>query len=157
MENAETGTRFANPEEHAVILLAAVNGCAVEESIIGLDEAARGVVAIQEPAAVLGEGKEFSELPRGSQFEKCAALGIGDAVIGNLRGAIKISVRALKDNIGARALWTRILIRATSTGESEHLIDGSRALRVGGCRQRQTEYEDHDRGEAASFLTNIVL
>jgi hypothetical protein len=92
MENLETCAHFANPEEHPVIVFAAVEGCAVEESIVGLHEAICGVVAVQEPVAALGEGKELGELPRGCQFEKCAALGIGDALIGDLRSAIKISV-----------------------------------------------------------------
>ena len=104
MENLETGARFADPEEHAVILLAAVKGCAVEESIVGLHKAICGVVAVQEPAATLGEGKETGELPGRGQFEKCAALRIGDALIGNLRRTIKISIGSLNDEIGTRAL-----------------------------------------------------
>src|SRR5580658_9172218 len=102
MENLKTGARFANPEEHASILLTAVKGYAVEESIVGLHKATRGVVAVQEPAAALGECKELCELPRNCQFEKCAALGIGDALIGNLCRAIKVPIRGLKDDIGTR-------------------------------------------------------
>src|ERR1700728_2831550 len=119
MENFETGARFANPEEHAVILLAAVKGCAVEESIVGLHQAICGVVAVQEPVAALGEGEKLCELPRRGQFEKGAALRVGDALIGHLRRAIKVSVRSLKDDIGTRALWTRVATGANRAGESK--------------------------------------
>lgn len=75
MENLEIGARLRDPEEHAVILLAAVNGCAVEESIVGLHEAARRVVAVQEPAAALGEGKELGELPKGVSLKRVPPWG----------------------------------------------------------------------------------
>src|SRR5580658_554322 len=104
MENLEPRAHFANPEEHAVILLAADKGCAVEESIVGLHKAICGVVAVQEPAPALGEGKELGELPRRRQFEECAALGIGDSLIGNPRRAIKVPVGGLNDEIGPPSL-----------------------------------------------------
>ena len=141
MKNLETCARFADPEEHAVVFLSAVKGCAIEKSIIGLHKATRGVVAVQEPAGALRESKELGELPRSGQLEECAALGIGDALIGNLRRSIKISVGGLKDDIGPRALRTRVAMGATSTGKSKQLIDGSRTLCAGGYSQRQTENE----------------
>ena len=106
-----------NPEEHAVILFAAIKGCAVEKSIVGLHKAIRGVVAVQESAGALGEGKELGELSGRGQFEKCAALGIGDALIGHLSRAVKVSVRGLNDEIGPRALRTRVATDATGTSE----------------------------------------
>jgi len=129
MKNLETGARFANAEEYAVILLAAVKGCAVEQPIVGLHKAISGVVAVQESPGASGEGEEPRELSGGGQLEKRTALWIGDALIRNLRSAIEISVRGLKDDIGPRSLWTRAAIDAASTGESKYLID---RLCVGG-------------------------
>jgi hypothetical protein len=57
MHNLEIGTRFADPEEHTAILLAAIKRYAVEESIVGLDKAICGVVAVQESIGALGEGE----------------------------------------------------------------------------------------------------
>jgi hypothetical protein len=119
MKNLEAGARFANPEEHAVVLFAAVKGCAVKEAIIRLHKAICGIVSVQKSSRALGKGKQLGELSGGGQFEKGAALGIGDALIGNLRRAIKISVRGLNDEIGPRSLWTRVTTGATVTGESK--------------------------------------
>src|SRR5580658_4388568 len=151
MENFETGARFANPEEHAVILLTAVKGCAVEESIVGLHKATYWVVAVREPAGALGEGKEPGELSGRGQFEKCAALGIGHALIGNLCRAVKVSVRGLNDEIGPPSLRTGFATDAVSTGESKYLMDGSRALCAGGYRQRQADNEGHNRSGAVTI------
>lgn len=119
MQHLEIATGLGNSEEHAGILLTAVKGRAVEQSIIGLHEATRGVVAVQEPAAALGECKELGELPRSRQFENCAALGIRDALVGNLRRAIEVPIRGLNDEIGPASLWARVTTDATRTGESE--------------------------------------
>ena len=100
-------------------MLAAVKGCAVEESVVSLHQAIRRVVAVQEPAGALGEGKELGKLPSRSQFEECAALGIGDAFIGNLSRAVKVSVRGLNDEIGTRALWTLGATAANNTSEGK--------------------------------------
>ena len=119
MKNLETGSGFANAKEYAVILRAAVKGCAVEQSIVGFHKAICGVVAVQESASASGKGKQSGELSRSSQLENCTALWISDALIANLRSAIKISVGSLKDDIGPRSLWTCVATDALCTGESK--------------------------------------
>ena len=78
-----------------------------------------GIRAVWSRPLVSGEGKELGELSGRGQFEKCAALGLGDAFIGNLRRAIKVSVRGLNDEIGPRSLRTRVATDTTSAGESK--------------------------------------
>jgi hypothetical protein len=38
-------------------------------------------------------------------------------------------------------MWTLVAIAAENTDESKQLMDGSRALRMGGCRERQVDNE----------------
>src|SRR5579872_1131411 len=145
MKNLETSARLTDLEEHSLILFAPIKGCAVEEPVVGLHQGTGGVVAVQERAGGLGEGKELGERSSRSQFEECAALGIGDIFFGNFRRTIKVPVRSLNDDIRTPALWTLVYTDdAAPTSESKELIDGFRALRAGGARQRQAENEDHD-------------
>ena len=157
MENGEARSGLADPEQHAVIVPASVEGSAVKEAVVSLDEAVDGVVAVQElPAAILSEGEEFGELPGRRQFEQGAALWVGDALVGDLGPPIEIAVGGLDDGIRARALGALVVVAASKASESEKLVDGS-GLGVGAGRHQQSQQKTESKFEGAISLGDRVL
>ncbi len=77
MDDLESGTSLADPEQHPVVVCSAREGSTIEKSVISLHQGGRGLIAVHVvPAAVWAKSKEQRELAGGRDFEQSATLRV---------------------------------------------------------------------------------
>ena len=101
MQDFEVLAVFVDAKEHAVIGRAAQGRGAVEESIVGFDQRAGGIAAVQIVAILVGrKGEQKRVLASRRDLEQSAALGVRGALGSNLGCTIEIAIGSLDQNIG---------------------------------------------------------